>query len=262
MSDFTGRAALVTGGATGIGLAAAAMLLERGASVVLTGHLPAQVDAARARLSGHGDRLVAMAADVRDLPALEAAVQAAEQRFGRLDGLVSAAGIQIPGTVLTASEDDWGRVIDVNLSGAFRACKAAIPAIVRAGGGSIAIVSSIQALLGKRNGVAYVAAKGGLNAMTRALALDHAEAGVRVNAVCPGVVDTPMLREAARRVGGDEDQAVAAWARAQPLGAHHPRPCGPSDVAALIIFLLGDGAAHITGSEFRVDGGLGAKLAL
>ncbi|MCC7275981.1 MAG: SDR family oxidoreductase [Alphaproteobacteria bacterium] len=260
--ELAGRTALVTGGATGIGFAAAALLLERGAAVALTGHREDQVAAAREALAAHADRLLAMPADVRDLAALEAAVRAAEARFERLDLLVSAAGIQIPGTVLTAAEDDWQRVIDVNLSGAFRACKAAVPAMLRAGGGAIVIVSSIQALLGKRNGVAYVAAKGGLNAMTRALALDHAEAGIRVNAVCPGVVDTPMLREAARRLPGDEDQTVAAWARAQPLGVHHARPCRPEDVAELILFLLGPGAAHVTGSEFRIDDGLGAKLAL
>ncbi|MGE0718588.1 MAG: SDR family NAD(P)-dependent oxidoreductase [Alphaproteobacteria bacterium] len=260
---MAGRVALITGGATGIGLAAAELLLERGAAVVLTGHRADQLEAAGVTLARHGDRLIRRAADVRDLAALEAAVRAGEERFGRLDRLVCAAGIQIPGTVLTAAEQDWLGVIDVNLSGAFRACKAAVPAMLRAGGGAIAIVSSIQALLGKRNGVAYVAAKGGLNAMTRALALDHAEAGIRVNSVCPGVVDTPMLREAAARVpGGNADRLVADWARAQPLGAHHATPCSPADVARLIAFLLSDEAAHITGSEFRVDGGLGAKLAL
>lgn len=263
MAELAGKVVLVTGGGSGIGLACAAAVLAGGGSVVVTGHRDDQVETARASLDG-GDRVLATVADVRDLAALEAAVARAEGRFGRLTGLVCAAGIQIPGTATTASEADWAAVIDVNLSGAFRACKAALPALSRAGGGSIVIVSSVQAVRGKRNGLAYVAAKGGLNAMTRALALDHAADNVRVNAVCPGVVDTPMLRQAIARGGGTgtAEEQVWQWASAQPLAAGIGRPCGPADVAALVAFLLGDGAAYMTGGEHAVDGGLAARLAL
>jgi NAD(P)-dependent dehydrogenase (short-subunit alcohol dehydrogenase family) len=264
MDDFRGRSALVTGGASGIGLATAQCLLDRGADVMVCGHDGAQLEAALHSLQAGSGRVHARLADVRDLSSMQAAADELAAHTGRIDHLVSAAGIQIPGTALTASEADWLAVLDVNLSGAFRACKAVLPAMVRGGGGSIVIVSSVQALRGKRNGVAYVASKGGLNAMVRALALDHAPQRVRVNVVCPGVVDTPMLREAALRAfpGTPVDETVTAWAQLQPLGDAAGQPCQPHDVAQAAMFLLSDAARYVTGAEFSVDGGLSAKLAL
>lgn len=262
MSRFAGKSALITGAGSGIGRATAELLLAQGAAVLLTGHDARQIEAAAADLRGDGRTVWGRAADVRDLDALERAAAELRERTHRIDHLVCAAGVQIPGTALTASEEDWQAVIDTNLSGAFRSCKAVLPAMVEQGGGSIVIVSSVQALLGKRNGLAYVAAKGGLNAMTRALALDHADRGVRVNAVLPGVVDTPMLREAAAHSGDAVESTVRQWARLQPLGISIEDPCQPQDVAVLIAFLLSSDARYITGSEFRVDGGLAAKLAL
>ena len=262
MSCMQGRVVMITGGASGIGLATAQALLRAGASVLLTGHEDAALRDAVTACGAPADRLVSACADVRDLPALQAAVGLALQSWGRLDGLVSAAGIQSPGTATTMGEADWNMVLDVNLSGAFRAAKAAIPAI-EANGGAIVLVASVQAHLGKRNGVAYVAAKGALVAMARAMALDHAGAGIRVNSVSPGVVDTPLLRAAASRAtgGAPTDAIVAEWANAQPLGPAAGRACTAEDVAQVILFLLGDGARYVTGSDYAIDGGLGAKLA-
>ncbi|MGE0798301.1 MAG: SDR family NAD(P)-dependent oxidoreductase [Lautropia sp.] len=271
MNAFAGRSALVTGGASGIGLATARALAAAGADVLLCGHDGVQVDAALAALraglaADQRRRADGCVADVRRGEDLARAVGRLVERTGRLDHLVCAAGIQIPGTALTMRETDWQAVLDVNLSGAYRACAAALPAMIRQRRGAIVIVSSVQAFVGKRNGIAYVAAKGGLNAMTRALALDHAGDGVRVNVVCPGVVDTPMLREAAARAAAagavGPDALIDRWAAAQPLGAAAGTPCGPADVADTILFLLGDGARYVTGSEFRVDGGLSVRLDL
>lgn len=271
MTGLEGKVALVTGGATGIGRAAAEVLLARGASVLLTGHRDDHLAEANAALGGAAlgpghPALRTALADVRDQDALDRAVSLAEAAFGRLDILVCAAGIQIPGTALTASEGDWQAVLDVNLSGAFRACKAALPALLRAQAGAIVLVSSIQAIRGKRNGLAYVAAKGALNAMTRAMALDHAGDNIRVNAVCPGVVDTPLLREAAAAAGAVDTAAVEAlvqqWSAGQPLTPGIGRVCTAADVAKLIAFLASDEAAYVTGSSYGIDGGLAAKIAL
>ena len=271
MRDFKGRAALVSGGATGIGMASALALCLRGADVMVCGHDGNQLNFALKEIefsmaghTEHSGRIWTCVADVRDLAAMQSAAAALMERTGRIDHLVCAAGVQIVGSVLTASEADWLEVVDVNLSGTFRTCKALLPFMLRGGGGSIVILSSVQAFLGKRNGVAYVATKGGLNAMAKAMALDHADDGVRVNVVCPGVVDTPMLREAALRVapGTDGTEAILRWSLGQPLGSSVGQACQPGDVADLVTFLLSDQARYITGAEFRVDGGLSAKLAV
>jgi len=271
VTDFKGRAAFVSGGATGIGMASARALCLRGADVMVCGHDGTQLKSALQELemsiaghAGRSGRVWTCVADVRDLAAMQSAAATLMERTGRIDHLVCAAGVQIVGSVLTASEADWLEVVDVNLSGTYRACKAVLPLMVRGGGGSIVILSSVQAFLGKRNGVAYVATKGGLNAMARAMALDHAGEGVRINVVCPGVVDTPMLREAARRVapGTDGTEVIHGWAIGQPLGSSVGLACQPGDVADMVTFLLSDEARYITGAEFRVDGGLSAKLAM
>ena len=231
--DFAGKAALVTGAAGGIGRATAERLEHGGADVI-------RVDREQA--------------DVSD------ATQVAELfgGFDRLDVLVNCAGIQRYGTVEETSEELWDEVMNVNLKSAFLCSKAAIPLLRRAGGGAIVIVSSTQAYAAQPGAAAYVASKGALNALTRAIAVDHAAEGIRVNAVCPASVDTPMLRWAAEHLanGRGPDELLAEWGAAHPLG----RVGDAAEVAELIAFLAGPRSTFMTGGDYRVDGGLLARL--
>lgn len=260
---FAGRTALVTGAGSGIGLGVARELLAQGATVLLCLR-EGQQDLAAADLRPDELQRVTLAVcDVREGEGLVQAVRHFCNRHGKLHHLVCAAGVQIPGAVGDAPEPQWSEVLDVNLGGVFRTCAAAIPAMRGAKTPSIVLVTSVQASLAKKNGAAYIASKGGIAALARAMALDCAADGIRVNVVAPGVVDTPMLREAAARMPGvPVEDTVRAWAASQPLGPAVGEPCLPRDVANAVLFLLSDESRYITGSELRVDGGLAARLAL
>jgi NAD(P)-dependent dehydrogenase (short-subunit alcohol dehydrogenase family) len=251
--SFANRSALVAGGSTGIGLAAALRLLDGGAKVAICSHDEATLAPAMAQLDGHGEAL-AVRADVTSAADMQRLVEAAERAFGGIDHLVFAAGIQTYGTVVDTPEDLWERTLAVNLKGAYLAARAAIPAMIAQGGGAIVLVSSVQGMACQTNVAAYAASKGGLNVLTRAMALDHAAQKIRVNAVCPGSVDTPMLRRSAElfRGAGTLEQTLDDWGRSHPLR----RIASPAEIAEAIAFLLSPAASFITGETLRVDGGL------
>ncbi|WP_113701522.1 SDR family NAD(P)-dependent oxidoreductase [Nonomuraea lactucae] len=249
MTEFAGKVALVTGGSTGIGRAVVDRLADGGASVVFCG-----ADEEAALDSEHVTGVVAdvrRAGDMRDL------VDLAVARYGGLDAVVTCAGVQRYGTVVDTPEDVWDEVLDVNLKGVYLTCKAAIPRMRAGGGGSIVLLSSVQAFASQTQVAAYTASKAALNGLTRAMALDHAADGIRVNVVCPGSVDTPMLRRAADLWRGplSQEEQVALWGRAHPLG----RVARAEEVAELVTFLAGPRSSFITGAEHRVDGGLLAR---
>jgi NAD(P)-dependent dehydrogenase (short-subunit alcohol dehydrogenase family) len=255
MTELAGKTAIITGGATGIGLATARLMAARGARVGIMGHDPAAVDEACAALGAAAFPLVA---DVSDPAALEAA-------FVRFDGLgltlttlICSAGIQPYGTAETMPVEVWDQVINVNLRGAFLAGKHAVPRMRGGGGGAIVLVASVQGSATQNNVTAYSTSKGGLMALTRAMAIDHAADGIRVNTVSPGCIDAPMTRFAASQNAepGGEQALIDSWGRAQPLG----RVGQPEEVAEVIAFLASDRASFCTAAEFRVDGGLLAKL--
>lgn len=244
MSDFAGKVALVTGGSLGIGRAVVDHLATAGASVVYCGTSLASSDP---------DGVIGKVADVRSLADMTSLVSLAVETFGGLDILVTSAGIQRYGTVEETSEELWDEVLSVNLTGVFLACQAALPELRRRSG-TIVAVSSVQAFASQQRVAAYATSKAGLNALIKSVALDYAADGVRANVVCPGSVDTPMLRWAADLFKGSStvDETVASWGARHPLG----RVATPAEVAEVVAFLAGPRSSFVTGSEYRVDGGL------
>lgn len=255
MAEFADKAVMVTGGSLGMGRACVERFAAGGARVLAVSNDDASLQAVVEAGSG---RVRGALGDVRRSADMEAAVADAEAAFGGLDILVCCAGIQRYGTVVDTPEAVWDDVLAVNLKGLFLAAKAAVPALRRRGGGAIVAVSSVQAYASQTAVAAYTASKGGVNALVRAMALDHAPDGIRVNAVCPGSVDTPMLRRSADlfKGSGTVEDTLADWGRSHPLG----RVGRASEVADAVAFLAGDNARFITGADLKVDGGLMAKI--
>lgn len=246
MSDLAGKAAIVTGAANGIGRAIAEMLGARGARVMVV-----DADETVAQASRAIDGAAFVQCNVAEGDACARAVDAALDAFGRLDIMVNSAGIQRYGTVVTTPEDEWDQVIGVNLKGMFLMAKHAVPHLIASGAGAIVNVASVQAFSAQRGVVAYSASKGGVVALTKAIAVDHAPA-VRANCICPGSVDTPMLRSAAALFADDPEQAVREWGAMHPMG----RVATPAEVAEAAVFLASPASSFITGAALLVDGGL------
>jgi len=182
-----GKVAIVSGGGTGIGAATARLFAHEGARVVVTGRRPGPIEAVADEIGG-----VAVPGDASDPMHAAAAVEAAEQRFGGLDILVANAGTGFGGAAADADDETWERTLAVNLSGPFRLARAGVPALLRRGGGSIVLVSSISGLVSSTESAAYVSSKAALLGLARSLAVDYGPHGIRANALCPGWVVTPM----------------------------------------------------------------------
>lgn len=253
MNSYSGKNALVIGGTSGIGLAVAELLFERGARVTVAGpelNRPDSLASASGIRWVHCD--VARPAEVSNA----ADVSAAE---GPIDWLVYSAGIQRYGNAVETSIEEWDLVQAVNARGAFLAAHFGIPHMKR--GGAIVHVSSVQGLSCQTGVAAYAASKGTIDALTRSLALDFASAGIRVNAVLPGTVDTPMVRASAElfsNASQTADDLIAQWGRLHPLG----RVAQPREIAQAVAFLLSDQASFLTGACVPVDGGLLAQLSV
>ena len=249
---LVGKVAVITGAASGIGAAAARLFAAEGARVAL-GDLAEEEGAALARsLNTEAGAQVAIfvRTDVRELQALEALVGAAEQYFGRLDVMFNNAGIGSFGDTVSIGVEDWRHVIEVDLHGVFHGCRAAIPALRRAGGGAILNTASVSGLGADHGFGAYNAAKAAVINYTRTLALDHAQDGIRCNAICPGLIETPLTQ------GSLQFEPLArAWCEAIPL----KRPGQPAEVARVALFLASDDASYVTGAAIVVDGGLTAS---
>ena len=244
-----GKVEIVTGGDSGIGAATAALFAREGADVVLV-DVREEGQRVADDISKGGGRALFVSADVTQALECEAAVRAAVERFGRVDILFNNAGIVRRASVTHTTEEEWDRVLAVNVKSVFLMSKAAIPIMARAGGGVIVNTGSGWGLVGGRNAAAYCASKGAVVNLTRAMALDHAPDRIRVNCVCPGDTDTPMLREEARQLGQDLE-AFLAGSASRPLG----RTGRPEEIAQAVLFLASDASSFVTGSTLVVDGG-------
>ncbi|CAM03207.1 NAD(P)-dependent dehydrogenase (short-subunit alcohol dehydrogenase family) [Saccharopolyspora erythraea NRRL 2338] len=239
MKDFEGLGAVVTGGGSGIGLAVARTLAQRGAAV-------ACLDLDPSEAPGTGLR-----ADVTDEESVNAAVAAAARQLGRIDVLVNNAGIGAQGTVETNSYDEWQRVFDVNVLGLVRATRACLPHLRRSPAAAIVNTCSIAATAGLPQRALYSASKGAVQSLTLAMAADHVGEGVRVNCVNPGTVDTPWVRRLLA-AADDPEAELSALEKRQPTG----RLVSAEEVAAAVAFLASPSAGATTGTVLAVDGGM------
>lgn len=248
---FDGKAVIVTGGALGIGRAVCELLAERGAAVSI---LDRDEKAARAvciDIENAGGTAMLHTLDVSNFGEVQTAVETTYAAFGSVDSLVVSAGIQRYGTAVTTDDEQWNEVLNVNLKGAWNAAKASIPFIKQAGGGTIVNVSSVQALASQQNVLAYTVSKHALLGLTRSMAMDFAKDNIRANALCPGTVDTPMLKWAAS-LDPDPQSVYDACNAMHPLG----RIAQPREIAEVAAFLAHESSSFVTGAVWTVDGGL------
>lgn len=257
--DLSGKVAFVTGGSKGMGFGIARAFLACGAKVAVCSNEPASLKTAQAELDG-GDALLALEADVAVGTEVKRAIEATASRFGGLNILANSAGIQRYGTITDTPEETWDEVMAVNVKGIYWSSRHAIPHMEKAGGGAVINIASVQAYASQSNVAAYTASKGAILALTRAMALDHAAAGIRVNAICPASVDTPMLRWAAELWKGDgsAEETLAAWGKGHPVG----RVGRIEEVAAAAAFLASDLCPFMTGADIKIDGGVLSKLGI
>lgn len=257
MTEFNGKSIVVTGGSLGMGRACAERFAAGGGKVMIVANDKASVDEAVAAIGANAAGFIG---DVRNEGDMRAAVAAAASQHGGVDVLACCAGIQRYGTVVDTPVDVWDDVLDINLKGIFLAAKFAIPEMKKRGGGAIVAISSVQAYASQTGVAAYTASKGAINALVRAMALDHADDNITVNTVCPASIDTPMLRWAADlwKGEGTAEATLDAWGRGHPLG----RVGKASEVAELVAFLASDKARFITGADVKIDGGVLSKLGI
>lgn len=248
---FDGKVIAVTGGGLGIGRATCEIFAARGAVVSILDRDEIAGEQTCLEIEQKGGNAIFHKVDVADFSQVEFAIQATEAAFGSLQSLVVSAGIQRYGTALSTDDAQWEEVLGVNLKGAWNAARAALPFIQRSGGGTIVNVSSVQALASQQNVLAYTVSKHGLLGLTRSMAMDFAKDNIRVNAVCPGTVDTPML-QAAAALDADPQSVYDACKAMHPLG----RIAQPSEIAEVVAFLAHESSSFVTGAVWTVDGGL------
>lgn len=250
MQRLSGKMAFITGGGTGIGRACALLFAREGAKVAVAARRREKLDAVAQEIIAEGHEALAVECDVTRKASVEAAVGAAEERFGRLNVIVNNAGTLHVGTAEETSEEDWNRVIAGNLTGTFLVSRAAVPALRRAGGGSIINIGSYLGLVGIKQRAAYCASKGGVTMLTKAMALDHAAEKIRVNCICPALVETEMALAAIARMPDP-----AAYRRLRESQIPMGRAGKPEEVAQLAVFLGSDESAWMTGNAIALDGG-------
>lgn len=245
--------AFITGGGTGIGRACAELFAKEGARVAVCGRRREPLDAAVREMAKAGAQAMAVACDVTERASVEAALGEVVARFGRLNVVVNNAGAVLVATADETSDEEWERVLRTNVTGTFLVSRAALPALRKAGGGSIVNIGSILGIVARKERAAYCAAKAGVAGLTRAMALDHAHEKIRVNCICPSIVETELGMESIRKAS-DPEAERRRRIEGIPLG----RMGKPEDVAQMAVFLASDESAWITGAALPLDGGLTA----
>jgi NAD(P)-dependent dehydrogenase (short-subunit alcohol dehydrogenase family) len=248
---FDDKAVIVTGGALGIGKAACEIFAERGASVAILDWDEKAGNETCEQIKKNGGSAIFEKVNVADYDAVQQAVQKAYDTFGKINSLAVSAGIQRYGTAVSTSEEQWEEVLGVNLKGAWNAARATIPFLQKAGGGTIVNVSSVQGLASQQNVLAYTVSKHGLLGLTRSTAMDFAKDKIRANCVCPGTVDTPMLKWAAS-LDPNPQSVYDACNAMHPIG----HIAQPREIAEVVAFLAHESSSFVTGAIWTVDGGL------
>ena len=248
--SLEGKTALITGGSAGIGRATAILLTREGARVAITARNEERSREVVREIDETGGEAIFMISDVRFPDQCRQAVDQTLERYGRIDVLFNNAGVYYPKTVPDCSENEWDLTIDTSLKGAFLMSKYALPSMIERGSGVIIHCSSGWGIQGDGEAAAYCAAKGGLVVMTKAMAIDHGPQGIRVNCICPGDVDTPMLPDDAKQRGMSWESYLEG-ASDRPMG----RIGTAEEIARAVLFLSTDESSFITGTALVVDGG-------
>ena len=245
-----GKSALITGGGTGIGAAIARRFAESGARLTLTGRRAPQIETVANEVNG-----IAVPGDTTSPEDCAAAVAAALEAHGGLDIVIANAGVMSLGSATTLEPDEWEETLRINVSGVMQICRAAIPAMIEGGGGSIVTIGSVAGLSAMRDTTAYVTGKHALIGFTKTLAIDYGSVGIRANTLCPGWVRTPMsdeeMADLGKRLGVPPEEALARTVAPLPLG----RMAEPVEIATCAEFLASDDAAFVTGIALVADGG-------
>ena len=244
---LAGKVAIITGGGSGIGKAIAKAFVREGAKIVIAGRDSKKLDRAAVEI---GADCLTMSADISNVGSVEKLVSETLDRFKQINVLVNNAAVLLPGTAESISEEDFDQTFAINVRGLWLLSRAVLPHMRASGGGSIVNIASVLSLVGARNRVAYAASKGAVMAMTKAMALDHAAENIRVNCICPGIVETEMVA----RFSTDEN------ARKQRIAMHPIGRFGrPVEIASAAIFLASDESGWTTGSVLTIDGGYTAQ---